>query len=64
MADITELMHKNYMNIQDSFVSGRDASRFGTITNQQTYNLSGGAYLDDNDVFHYPSGKNLIDNPL
>ena len=63
MADITELMHNHYMNIQDSFVSGRDASRFGTITNQQTYNLSGGAYLDDNDVFHYPSGKNLIDNP-
>lgn len=60
---ISEILQKEYPNIQDTFISGRDASKMGW-TNDNTVNLSGSAYLDDNDVFHYSASQNIKDNPI
>ncbi|WP_279384100.1 phage portal protein [Lentilactobacillus kisonensis] len=60
---ISEILQKEYPNIQDTFISGRDASKMGW-TNDNTVNLSGSAYLDDNDVFHYSTSQNIKDNPI
>lgn len=60
---ISESLQKEYPNIQDTFISGRDASKMGW-TNDNTVNLSGSAYLDDNDVFHYSASQNIKDNPI
>lgn len=59
---ISEILQKEYPNIQDTFISGRDASKMGW-TNDNTVNLSGSAYLDDNDVFHYSASQKIKDNP-
>lgn len=60
---IDDILSKHYPNIQDTFISGRDASKLGW-TNDNTVNLSGSAYLDDNDVFHYSTSQNIKDNPV
>lgn len=60
---IDEILQKKYPNIQDTFISGRDASKLGW-TNDNKVNLSGSAYLDDNDVFHYSATQNIKDNPI
>ena len=60
---ISEILQKEYPNIQDTFISGRDASNLGW-KNDETINLSGSAYLDDNDVFHYSASQNIKDNPI
>lgn len=60
---IDEILQKKYPNIQDTFISGRDASKLGW-TNDNKVNLSGSAYLDDNDVFHYSATQNIKDNPV
>lgn len=59
---ISEILQKEYPNIQDTFISGRDASKMGW-TNDNTVNLSGSAYLDDNDVFHYSASQKIKENP-
>lgn len=59
---IDEIIGKHYPNIQDTFVSGKDASKLGWTSNN-TVNLTGSAYLDDNDVFHYSPLREIKDNP-
>lgn len=54
-----------FKSLQDNFISGLKVSRQGLWQPQQAINLSGGAFVDENDVIRYPKQKvnNLTFSP-
>ena len=53
-----------FKSLQDNFISGQKVAHLGLWEPQQTVGLSGGGYVDENDVIRYPASNvnNIINN--